>query len=212
MKDPSSGLGHLLRCDFIVCTLTQTSGLYIQWCWDLIPFFLCRLVDKDWCSIWNTSCFMVQTWMFRMPAETQHCMSVHYIIEWVTKITMINNASNYGRFLHAIFLLNWKILETNCCEDVSNRCRWFEGLLQLENKGRGNCHSVSVMLQMMLRLKLTLSITVRSRILTNQLITRGNNCGKSSNKYVFLAKLHTPQNFRIKWIFLPWSCSVNIPF
>lgn len=41
------------------------------------------------------------------------------------------------------------------------------------------------MLQMTLHLKLTLPITVRSRILTNQLITRGNNCGKSSNKHFF---------------------------
>lgn len=50
---------------------------------------------------------------------------------------------------------------------------------------------LSVMLQMTLHLKLTLSITVRTRILTNQLITRGNNCGKSSNRNVFfLAKLH----------------------
>lgn len=77
----------------------------------------------------------------------------------------------------------------------------------------GGGAAVTVMLQMMLHLKLTLPITVRSRILTNQLITRGNNCGKSSNKYLFfLAKLRTPQNFRIKCIFLPWSCSVNIPF
>lgn len=91
-----------------------------------------------------------------------------------------------GFFMQFFFWIK-TFLKTNCCEDVSNSCRWFEGLLQLENGGRGNCHSVSVMLQMtlqmMLHLKLTLSITVRSRILTNQLITRGNNCGKSSNKY-----------------------------
>lgn len=89
-----------------------------------------------------------------------------------------------GFFMQFFFWIK-KILETNCCEDVSNSCRWFEGLLQLENRGRGNCHSVSVMLQMTLHLKLTLPITVRSRILTNQLITRGNNCGKSSNKHFF---------------------------